>query len=55
MRNKKDLNKKFISAKIEHFGGSTPHKIISKLNQNPEKIMINERFLKNFRLCLLCH
>jgi hypothetical protein len=37
MRNKKDLNKKFILAKAEHFGGSTPHKIIRKLNPNPEK------------------
>lgn len=51
----KDLNKKFISAKPEHFGGSNPYKIIRKLKPNPEKIMINERLLKNFRLCLLWH
>jgi hypothetical protein len=50
MRKKKDLNKKFISAKIEHFGGSTPHKIIRKLNPNHEKIMINERLLKKFQI-----
>lgn len=55
MRKKRDLNKKLISAKIQHFGGRTPHKIIRKLNPNPEKIMINERLLKNFRLCLLWH
>jgi hypothetical protein len=35
MRTNKDLNRKFISAKIEHFGGSNPHKIIRKLNPNP--------------------
>jgi hypothetical protein len=37
IRKKKDLNGKFISAKIEHFGGSNPYKIRRKLNPNPEK------------------
>jgi hypothetical protein len=49
MRKKKNFNKKFISAKTEHLGGSTPHKKIRKLNQNPEKLMmINEGLLNVF-------